>query len=492
MKIEKLRLRNFGQFEDFEIVFNDSITNLIGINGAGKTTVGLTALWAGFKGILERSTTGHLIGERFRFITAGKKSLDVEITLHDETKDMDIVFTRHITKTTNTIKIDSSSSYPALDREYIENLFNVSFLSATHFSALTGKQQAAAMGIDTAGYDENLRIKKEDAKGYRRDIKKIGELVPVEECEKKDIKALQLQHKAATEHNQTQTKLTAQLSTLRDKVEDLDEDINHAITDFEATRAAHEQHIAVLNEERITASTGIKEFVAIEDPVPIEPIDKEIADIVESNENYFKYETYKTGLAEKEEFEEYLNKNLLLQKDIQDERRAYLISKSFGIKGLQIDEDGNLTKDDKLIREPYFSKGELEVLVARIAMALNPELKVRFIDNFELLDDDNQAKLINHLTKKGFQIITATVGKVIKDNKSVLLRECKKVSSGPIDSAVDTNEACTEDPDDFGEIEEPGEIVGGHPMIDKYDKGMEQPRDDFGSTGEPVDDDDEF
>jgi hypothetical protein len=65
-------------------------------------------------------------------------------------------------------------------------------------------------------------------------------------------------------------------------------------------------------------------------------------------------------------------------------------------------------------------------------MNLNPELKVRFIDNFELLDDVNQVKLITHLTKKGFQIITATVGDKIKRDNSVLLRECKIVG-GTVD-----------------------------------------------------------
>ena len=44
MKIRQLKLKNFAQFEDFEIVFNDDITHLVGINGSGKTTVGLNAI----------------------------------------------------------------------------------------------------------------------------------------------------------------------------------------------------------------------------------------------------------------------------------------------------------------------------------------------------------------------------------------------------------------------------------------------------------------
>jgi hypothetical protein len=440
MKLKQLELKNFAKFEKFEMIFNDDITNLVGMNGDGKTTIGLTAIWAGFKGIAEKSKTGALIGQRFRFITDGKKSLDVRITLHDEKRDMDVVLTRHITKTTNTIKIESSSLYPELTKEYMENLFNVAFLSATHFSALTGKEQAAAMGIDTSKFDKDLTKKKEDAQGYRRDIKKIGQLTPVKICEKLDIVALQEKQVIVVKHNATQTTLTAQLSTLNDNLETVNVDIHDEIETFDAIQKSHDIRIKQYHETRTEVMANIKEFPIIEPPIPMEPINKAIAEIVTSNEEYFKYEAYKTSMAELEELEGYLSDNLLIQKDIGVDRRNYLQSKSFGIKGLQIDEAGNLTKDGKLIRTPYFSKGELEMLVARIAMNLNPELKVRFIDDFEMLDDINQEKLIKNLTKRGFQIITATVGNKKKDDKSVLLRACKMVEDSKAGQGKDSDD----------------------------------------------------
>jgi len=412
MKLSKLKLKNFAKFENFEMVFNDDITHLVGMNGDGKTTVGLTALWAGFKGIAEKSKTGALIGQRFRFITEGKKSLDVEITLHDDVKDMDVVLTRHITKSTNTIKIDSSSLYPELTKEYMENLFNVAFLSASHFSALTGKEQAAAMGIDTTGYDENLRIKKEDAAGFRRDLKRIGELTPVEECEQVDIEEVLARRKVAVNHNAIQSDRRQCIKTYKE-----------TITEYQAKIEDFKKNIET--NKILLAETE----TALEDSIDLEAIENEITSIAETNQDAAAYDTYTTSLAEQEEAQGYLEKNLAIQKDIQAERAKYLQSKAFGIKGLCIDEAGNLTKDGKLIRQPYFSKGELEVLVARIAMNLNPELKVRFIDDFEMLDDNNQELLLKNLTKKGFQIITATVGNKKKDDKTVLLRECKVIES---------------------------------------------------------------
>ena len=134
MKIKHLRLKNFAKFEDFEIIFNDGVTRLVGINGSGKTTVGLTAIWAGFKGIAEKSKTGQLIGERYRFIPDGEKSAKIEIKLHDEVANQDITLTRTITKKLNQIAIKTDGL--ECTKDYIENLFNITFLSAFASPAL--------------------------------------------------------------------------------------------------------------------------------------------------------------------------------------------------------------------------------------------------------------------------------------------------------------------------------------------------------------------
>ncbi len=473
MKIEKLRLKNFAQFEDFELIFNDDITHLVGINGAGKTTVGVTAIWAGFKGIAEKSKTGALIGERFRFITEGKKSLDIEITLYDEHTRKKILLKRHITKSANTIKITPEEG-EALDREYVENLFNVSFLSASHFAALTGQQQAAAMGIDVTEHDAKMIAEKETAQGYRRDIKKIGELAPVEECEKKDIDALYLKQKLATEHNAAQQ-----------KTHDTWERCTNTTTEIEADMVELENQYRedskLLQERRANTAREKQELPLIEECKDVGAIQAEIKDIVQANEAYFKYEAYVTSVEELEKLQGLLQENIGKQAKISDERSAYLQSKSFGIKGLQIDNKGNLTKDGKLIRPPYFSKGELEMLVARIGMNLNPELKVRFIDDFELLDDDNQVRLVKNLTKKGFQVITALVGKKITGDKSVLLKSCN-ITEDPRQDTFDGEVYSNDDDPENGPVltQDENSITVNHPAVDMENvKPSDNDEDDY-------------
>lgn len=465
MKISKLKLKNFAQFEDFELMFNDDITHLVGINGAGKTTIGCTAIWAGFKGIAEKSKTGALIGERFRFITEGKKSLDIEITLYDETTRQEIVLKRHITKSTNTIKITPAKG-GEISREYVENLFNVSFLSASHFSALTGQQQAAAMGIDVSTYDDQMATVKETAKDYRRDIKKIGELVEVEECEKKDIDALYLKQKLATDHNEAQKQTHLSWERYTKDLKDYEKDIAELETQYA-------EDMELLKERQGVAMREKQKLPPIDECKDVGAIQAEIKDIVQANEAYFKYEAYTTSLLELQTLQGNLQENIKKQADISDMRDTYLQSKSFGIKGLQIDGKGNLTKDGKLIRPPYFSKGELELLVARIGINLNPELKVRFIDNFELLDEDNQVKLVRNLTKKGFQIITAMVGKVAPGDNSVLLKSCA-VSEDPRQKGLklkdrgDNNGGVSDQFDEAGQFDDDDvtSVPVNHPAVD--------------------------
>ncbi len=405
MKIKQLKLKNFAKFEDFQLQFNDSITNLIGINGAGKTTIGLTAIWAGFKGIAEKSKSGQLIGERFRFITPGKTSSDIIITLHDEAINTDITLTRHITKTSNTIKIESSPMYPGLTKEYIENLFNISFLSASHFASLTGQQQAISLGLDCQAYDTELLAKKEDAKDYRRDIKKIGELVPVAACEKKDIVTMHEEHSNKWRQNKCRLDLKQSIMEGKTKITRIREELKAVID-------KHDSNLAELRK------IG-------EEQIDLEPLSNDIKNVIAHNEQYERYKIYINQKSELDQLNTHLSENKKLQSDIIADRLSYIQSKSFGIKGLSINDKGELTKDNKLIRTPYFSKGELEMLIARISSNLNPELKVRFIDDFELLDSANQEKLINILTKKGFQIITGQVGDKAEGENSVLLKACK-------------------------------------------------------------------
>jgi hypothetical protein len=250
--------------------------------------------------------------------------------------------------------------------------------------------------------------------------------------ERVDIKELQRKQKDAIRHNDEQKKI-AQLNI--DYTEDI-KDIDYKLM---VLQEEYNRRTDAMVEERTHASTSKKELPEELPVIDLEPIDKEIVGAVGINEQAFRYAAYLEDVEEGRKLETSLESNVARQTKVQEKRKEYLQTKTFGIKSLMIDEEGRLTYQDKLIRSPYFSKGELEMLVARIGANLNPEWKVRFIDDFELLDDDNQQRLIKNLTKKGFQIITGTVGKELVKKNSVLLKVCKVVenSNGNVDDVID-------------------------------------------------------
>lgn len=408
MRLEKLKLQNYVHFEDFEMVYNDDITHLVALNGSGKTTIGLTAIWAGFKGIAEKSKDA-LIGERYRFIAPGKKSLDIEITLHDDVKDITIVLKRHITKDVNQISIECTPEDSNISKEYVQDLLNVTFLSASHFTNLSGKDQALALGIDTSDYDSSVATIKSDAQFIRKQIKAIGELPILKKVEMVSITDLNSKRDIIVSDNRVQIDL---LQKVNDKKED--------IIDIVAKIKAHKEVLSQYEQE-------LKGFAIPKDVQDTSSLDTQISASEETNKLAVVYEANELKIVDKLQLEKDLQKNKKLETEKNVSRLEYIKSAALGMKGLSVDDTGSLLMDDKPIKPPYFSKGELEMIVANIASGLNPEFKVRFIDDFDLLDDENQRKIIKGLTKRGFQIITASVGDKPMLEKSILLRQCKIV-----------------------------------------------------------------
>ncbi|MNW15961.1 hypothetical protein D3C71_2146360 [compost metagenome] len=62
--------------------------------------------------------------------------------------------------------------------------------------------------------------------------------------------------------------------------------------------------------------------------------------------------------------------------------------------------------------------------------ARNPELKYVFLQDFNLLDEDEQLKVEKALTDRGMQLVIELVGKKkIEDRSCILLKDCQVVDS---------------------------------------------------------------
>jgi len=417
-KLEKIIIKNFGKIEHIEVEIKGKVTRLIGLNGAGKTTIGYTAIVAAFKGIVEKGNQGQIIGNRYQFIGPNGTSSDVIVHIRDTKNNALIEVSNHITASKNgmSFKVIESQGTYVLDEKWLTNLFNESLLSASKFTSLTPKDQALALGVDTTDIDKKIADVKAEYTILNREVKSFGELKECKPVEKLNGKELYEELMQANEHNQSVHKILSDMETKiqnvdyqRDKIRELEEKIEAInkliVSDY--------QYISKLQaQDRKVISTV--------------PIKEKIAKIEENNTEYQAYVEYSKKLKDKQAAEAKVTENRNLLEKHEASRLELIKSKKLPFKNLTIDENGGLLMNGRYIRAPFFSTGELEKIVAFIAKAQNPDFKLRFIDDFNLVDEINQELILKELTDAGFDVIVADVGETPKEN-GILIRNGKIV-----------------------------------------------------------------
>lgn len=429
MKIKNLKLYNFANYSEIEVNFDENITYLIGNNGSGKSTVGLTAIWFMFEGIAQKSKTA-LIGERFRFIGDAKATAKGEMTLYD--KDIEIKVRRKLTKSGSELSFSGPEGME-LNQEWLSSLFNSFLISPKLFTQIDSKKQAELLGIDVSEFDEKLKELKDEFTLINRDFRNIGELNEVKDTEGVDLVELFKEKEDIIEFNNKQNNLQKEISRAKEKVEDLENDKK----DLDKDKEDLEREIKKLISEKesidkriIEGDKYIKLLGKAEDLKLSEEIDKKIDEADEINIKANSYKDYLEKKELKDKTQKELDSNKDEQSKLKEERTDYIKSMDLQFDNLSINEDGSLLLDNKPIKEPYFSTGELLKIIPILMASQNPELKYVFIQDFNLLDDENQSEISKHLTGKGFQLVLEMVGKEkITDKNCILLKDCKIVES---------------------------------------------------------------
>lgn len=415
MKLKSLKLKNFAKFTDFEIEYDDKVTRLVGMNGSGKTTVGLTGPWAAMKGISEKSGKGQLVGERFRFIGTEGPTADIELTLIDEVKCAEIKVKNHITKTSNQIKFEAPDDY-VVDESWLKNLLSVSFMSAKNFTEIDGKKQASLLGIDTSLHDSEIENLKSEYTLLNRDFKNLGCRDYVEKVESVSVSKLIEEKDKVDVHNLSVSANERSISVYEDNIYQVNSQIDNLKS--EISKLFQENKLALKSLEECKEK---RKTLIINDSFEIK---KQIECAEETNKMALQYDEHVKWEKAIDESKILISKNKEKQKNWMKSRLDYIQSFDFGMRGVSVDEKGSLLIGGKPVRSPYFSKGELELIVAKLHASRDPSFKVRFLDDFELLDEDNQKIIIDSLLASGFQIIIAEVGKCKKGANSILLSEC--------------------------------------------------------------------
>ena len=429
MKIKTLMLENFAEVSEISVSFDKNVTYLIGINGSGKTTVGLNGVFFVMKGLAQKGN--GLIAERFRFIGPHGKSAKGELTLFDEAEDVEIKISRKLLKNRTELKIEASDGRQ-LNQAWLDSIFNSFLIDPMGFSRLSGKDQALAFGADTSSFDVKKKEIEQERRDTGRDVKRLQGVVDSagnpEKVEEVDVKELM----AELEKRQQSNKI-------RDGELDRLKGLDEAISGKEDYIKSTKEKIKFLTKELSSAEAMIKKYHQARhdfaNKIQVMKIanEQEVKDQIESAQEtnkkaiaYGQFRENETALGDQKL--DYESKTLEIQENEAD-RTHYLKSLELPWPNITINDDGEFRINGKPFAGPYFSTGELLKLGARIGSKLKDGLKYVFFPNSEALDDANREAVFKALNDDGFQIVAECVGTEKKKATSILLKEMMVVES---------------------------------------------------------------
>jgi DNA repair exonuclease SbcCD ATPase subunit len=401
-KVKKVVLQNFKGFDQVEVNFDENITYLVGKNGSGKSTIGVDAIWAALQGIAERpanSKINPIIGSRFLFLKDPEKPATIFLYLRDEKLKTDITIKRTITERETKVTFEGPESIK-LDQQWLNELFNSFLISPRKFIALTPKEQALAIGIDLSDVDAEIKAKKAEITDVNAQIKAIGQLVPVPEVQRVNLQDLLDKRGLIVEFNALQD----QKQTRIDKITTQVNEVNRQLE--EARKKVAELELRVKN--------GNDMLKGAEQPLPktsLVEIDKDLAEADMKNQEAGAWKTYNDKKTRYDECQVTLSKFEGDKDKLIKTRLEKIQSMKLPFANLSVNEEGELMFDGRYIKREYFSDGELISMVPVILTQKDQDFKYVYIQDFNLLDEDNQKKVTDYLTKHGFQLVIEYIGK---------------------------------------------------------------------------------
>jgi len=407
-KISKIDIHNFAGISSFTANIGDGVSYILAGNGQGKSTIGITAIWACMQGIAERngSSVDVLKGERKLFIGGYDDKAVISIVIKDA--DCEYTVTRKISEKGNELEIVSSDGRK-LDQAWLNSFFSSIMLNPMGFTRLSPKEQAITLGIDVSEYDREIQEIKDEASFLRREVKNFGEVEVPEHVEAVDISRLNNEKNWIIQFNQEQDDRSRKRESIGKQILQLDSEERMLLEKLEYVR--------------LKADDARKELESI--PLPAEKfftteIDQKISAASEVNSRAFAYQAALKKQQEKESKQLELEETLAKQHAAEERRVAYMKTLNLPFDNLTINDDGGLLMNGRPLMEPYFSTGERIKYATMLLSSRCPEWHYIYLENFDLLDDKNSQDTLYFLLGMNFQCLCEKVSRKSGDNILIL------------------------------------------------------------------------
>jgi len=461
---------NLKGLSEISVSFDPSLTYLVGPNGSAKSTIGLDILWITMQGVGTKAASKDstpVIAERYQVIGAEGKSAKTNIVLHDIQKNYDISVTRKITKDGTELSFDAPDDI-VLDQRFLNELFSLFLISPQKFIALTPREQSIALGIDLSDIDKSLKSVKDEFTIINRQIRDIGTLTEVPRCESVDVSALVAEKTRRLEYNRIQETIRLDRNDLTERLESCEAEFTEYQTSLQeliilrdtikATCKGFKSKGAVaylrtyypileqqINEFNISIPNS-KDYITEyskklnlsmipQELLEIDELDNQIASASEINVNANKYAEYVKSVTRRDKLIEALDENKRHQEILQSQRTEKIKSFNLPFADLTINDDGELMLQGRYLKKPNFSTGELIktvpmlIIASMKSMGKDINLPYTYVEDFSLLDEDNQQDIINFFAENNIQCCLEIVSKQVGNEPNhIYLRESKIVT----------------------------------------------------------------
>lgn len=409
MKVKELRISHLRNVIQAEFSFDENLVKISGKNGAGKSTV----IDGIFLAILGKTYIGK--GRSVEnLISQGEKKTEIEVILEGNGKKLKIE--RKITESGNTGLDIWSSDWSKLQQKDLNLLLSEFTIDPLKFTGMTTKEQIEIIRtiawVDTTEIEQKIDAKFEERKGANAILKEYSQtlqnLWTPEYVEKVDTSALRMDLQNRIVHNAKQDEIAR---TIVQKQEEQKrnlakiEELKREISALETANQSIDSQI-VLSKRTLSDKQDITE------------VQNKITNAEAINAKAVEFEKYKDLKEKTTQAEVNANKLTDELENLRAEKAEMIKNAHLPIEWLEFS-DADWVMVNGIAFDQYSSAQQL-VMACKIAKAINNELRVIYIKDWSLLDNDNLAELTNWASENDYQIFCERVG---EEADSIIMRE---------------------------------------------------------------------
>jgi DNA repair exonuclease SbcCD ATPase subunit len=431
MTVSRIELDGYKNLSGVKITLDKHANVISGKNGAGKTSV----IEGMMDALLGKTEMGKVPQRK---IKKGEASAVIEVTL--DTDDGELVVQRKITAKDVYLKAHRSDGTKVTQTD-LSNLLDKTTINITKLLFMKPEEQVnfikSVAGINTEEVEERYRDLYAERTVLNRELKQAKAVLDSkpepEEVERVDVSELQKELSEAMLHNQEADKKTNEMNAKKMRIESIEARVSAGEDEIKQLQDRIAE-IKEKNKERKAEITKIKKevksFFSRNEVLyrDVTVLNEQITSAAVTNELAAVYEDYVKAKQDVADAEERVNEVNTKMKDALQEREDLIANGRLPFKNIGLDKDLGLTISGIPFSE--MSTAQKIRVMSRIYIESNPRLKVIYIQDGSLLDEDTLAQITEMSDMKDFQFLIEVVE---EHDGDIVMREGRVISGDDVE-----------------------------------------------------------